>query len=42
MATSNETVGTQADQTGWPLLKSDRKWGRYELFVVLLVAAAAT
>jgi NCS1 family nucleobase:cation symporter-1 len=33
---------TAADQTGWPLLKSDRKWGRYQLFVVLLVAAAAT
>src|SRR5512147_488633 len=42
MATSNEIVSAQADQTGWPLLKSDRKWGRYELFVVLLVAAAAT
>ena len=42
MASINETPGLQADQTGWPLLKSDRKWGRYELFVVLLVAAAAT
>jgi nucleobase:cation symporter-1, NCS1 family len=41
-AISNETAGTQVDQTGWPLLKSDRKWGRYELFIVLLVAAAAT
>lgn len=42
MATGNETAGMNVDQTGWPLLKSDRKWGRYELFIVLLVAAAAT
>jgi NCS1 family nucleobase:cation symporter-1 len=47
MTTSNGTAGmegiaAQADQTGWPLLRGDRKWGRYQLFVVLLVAAAAT
>lgn len=30
------------DQSGWPLTKADRHWNRRQLFVVLLVAAAAT
>lgn len=42
MASINETTGAPVDETGWPLLKADRKWGRRDLFVVLLVAAAAT
>lgn len=42
MTTIHEAASAPADETGWPLLKSDRKWGRYQLFVVLLVAAAAT
>lgn len=31
-----------ADETNWPLLKSERTWGQLELFIVLLVAASAT
>ncbi len=42
MATNSETTGSPVDETGWPLLKGDRKWGQRDLFVVLLVAAAAT
>ncbi len=42
MATNGETTGAPVDETGWPLLKGDRKWGQRDLFVVLLVAAAAT
>ena len=30
------------EQSGWPLAKSDRHWTQLQLFVVLLVAAAAT
>jgi nucleobase:cation symporter-1, NCS1 family len=30
------------EQSGWPLAKADRKWTQRQLFVVLLVAAAAT
>ena len=30
------------EQSGWPLAKSDRRWTQRQLFVVLLVAAAAT
>ncbi|GJL81359.1 MAG: cytosine/uracil/thiamine/allantoin permease [marine bacterium B5-7] len=32
----------RADEGNWPLLKSERTWGRIELGVVLLVAASAT
>jgi len=42
MSTSNDNIGASVDETGWPLLKGDRKWGQWNLFVVLLVAAAAT
>jgi len=31
-----------ADESSWPLLKSERAWGQWELGIVLLVAAAAT
>lgn len=31
-----------AEQTNWPLLKSERTWGQVEMGIVLLVAAAAT
>lgn len=31
-----------ADETNWPLLKSERTWGQWELGIVLLVAACAT
>jgi len=31
-----------ADESNWPLLKSERTWGQLELGVVLLVAASAT
>lgn len=30
------------EQSGWPLTKADRHWNQRQLFVVLLVAAAAT
>ncbi len=30
------------EQSGWPLAKADRRWTQRQLFVVLLVAAAAT
>jgi NCS1 family nucleobase:cation symporter-1 len=30
------------EQSGWPLTKRDRHWTQWQLFVVLLVAAAAT
>lgn len=30
------------DESSWPLLKSERKWGQLELWIVLLVAASAT
>jgi NCS1 family nucleobase:cation symporter-1 len=30
------------DESAWPLLKSERSWGQWELWVVLLVAASAT
>ncbi|MCP4984325.1 MAG: hypothetical protein GY935_27950 [Gammaproteobacteria bacterium] len=35
---SHDSVG----ESSWPLLKSERSWGQYELWVVLLVAASAT
>lgn len=35
---SHETV----DKSAWPLLKSERSWGQFELWIVLLVAASAT
>jgi nucleobase:cation symporter-1, NCS1 family len=31
-----------ADESNWPLLKSERTWGQLELGIVLLVAASAT
>lgn len=31
-----------ADESNWPLLKSERTWGQIELGIVLLVAASAT
>ena len=31
-----------SDESGWPLTKKDRKWNQWQLFVVLLVTAAAT
>lgn len=31
-----------ADETNWPLVKSERTWGQIELGIVLLVAASAT
>jgi NCS1 family nucleobase:cation symporter-1 len=34
--------GESIDETNWPLLPSERTWGRLELFIVLLVAASAT
>lgn len=42
-----ELGGTSApvqhvEQSGWPLTKTDRHWNQRQLFVVLLVAAAAT
>src|SRR3954463_14792532 len=40
--TGAQNAGAPVDETGWPLLKADRKWGQRDLFVVLLVAAAAT
>ena len=30
------------DESGWPLTKADRQWNQWQLFVVLLVTAAAT
>ncbi|RKF17097.1 hypothetical protein D6850_06170 [Roseovarius spongiae] len=43
---SDATKGGQAmenaDETNWPLLKSERSWGQLELGVVLLVTATAT
>ncbi|MDH3474460.1 MAG: cytosine permease [Rhodospirillales bacterium] len=35
---SDDTV----DESAWPLLQSERSWGQFELWVVLLVAASAT
>lgn len=37
---SSENVNVE--QSGWPLAKEDRQWNQRQLFVVLLVAAAAT
>ena len=37
---SNGTKGVE--QSGWPLTTHDRHWTQWQLFVVLLVAAAAT
>src|SRR3954471_7071507 len=37
-----QATGAPVEETGWPLLKADRKWGQRDLFIVLLVAAAAT
>ena len=31
-----------ADRSAWPLLPSERNWGQWQLFIVLLVSAAAT
>ncbi|MEZ5881388.1 MAG: cytosine permease [Nitratireductor sp.] len=43
---SEKTIGTamagSADETNWPLLKTERTWSQLELGIVLLVAAAAT
>ncbi len=36
----NDNLGIE--QSGWPLAKADRHWTQRQLFVVLLVAAAAT
>lgn len=36
----NDNMGIE--QSGWPLAKADRHWTQRQLFVVLLVAAAAT
>lgn len=37
-------MSSQSDieQSGWPLARADRRWTQLQLFVVLLVAAAAT
>ncbi|WP_272011578.1 purine-cytosine permease family protein [Roseovarius sp. ZX-A-9] len=40
--TSATRAGESADETNWPLLKSERTWSQLEIGVVLLVAAAAT
>jgi len=40
--TTNPETQTAVDSTGWPLLKSERRWGQKELWIVLMVAAAAT
>ncbi|XWN32359.1 MAG: cytosine permease [Devosia sp.] len=44
MAVVGERAGpiTHADESNWPLLKSERTWGSLELGIVLLVAASAT
>jgi NCS1 family nucleobase:cation symporter-1 len=41
---ANVPLATEAgiEQSGWPLTKADRHWTQRQLFVVLLVAAAAT
>ncbi|HXV24342.1 MAG TPA: cytosine permease [Alphaproteobacteria bacterium] len=41
---ANLTTAAEAgiEQSGWPLTKADRHWTQRQLFVVLLVAAAAT
>ncbi|MEL6472021.1 MAG: hypothetical protein AAFQ74_20025, partial [Cyanobacteria bacterium J06623_4] len=31
-----------ADRSAWPLMPRERNWGQWQLFVVLLVSAAAT
>jgi NCS1 family nucleobase:cation symporter-1 len=36
------TTTDTADESNWPLLKSERTWGQVELGIVLLVAASAT
>jgi nucleobase:cation symporter-1, NCS1 family len=36
------TEAANVEQSGWPLAKEDRQWNQRQLFVVLLVAAAAT
>ncbi len=41
MAENNQSHDT-VDENAWPLLKSERTWGQFELGVVLLVAASAT
>ena len=40
--TSVRPTGESADETNWPLMRSERSWSQIEIFVVLLVAAAAT
>ncbi|QIE46687.1 hypothetical protein G5B38_14785 [Pseudohalocynthiibacter aestuariivivens] len=40
--TTATRAGESADETNWPLLKSERTWSQLEIGVVLLVAAAAT
>lgn len=40
--TSATRAGENADETNWPLMKSERTWGQIEIAIVLLVAAAAT
>lgn len=37
-----DTSKDTADESNWPLVKSERTWGRFELGIVLLVAASAT
>ncbi len=40
--TAKLASGDSADETNFPLLKSERNWGQIELGIVLLVAACAT
>lgn len=40
--TTATRTGETADETNWPLMKSERTWSQIEIAIVLLVAAAAT
>jgi len=42
LMTENNQLHDAVDENAWPLLKSERTWGQFELGVVLLVAASAT
>lgn len=42
VALMSDLMKDTADETNWPLLKSERTWGQLELGIVLLVAASAT
>lgn len=35
-------MSAATDESGWPLTRAERDWSRWQLFVVLLVSAAAT